>query len=343
MLCKAYPLGTLGQYKYVVILSQARGKILLSRHRQRMTWETQGGHIEPGESCEQAARRELFEESGARRYALRPLCDYRAWDEQTGAGANGQVFAARIAELGPMPESEMAETRCFDVLPDNLTYPAITPVLFERLRADEREEAVLLGTTNPAKVRYFETLLCGLGLRFTTPDALGIAEEPPETGRTPEENARIKAALYGQYARRAVCADSGLYFDALALDDARQPGLHIRTPGGCARLDDGQMIEHYAALAGALGGRALAYYLDGTAVCTDGRVSGFSATREEARAGGFLLTDEADARRVPGWPLDSLSRRLDGTSFLDAARESSGDIRAPYRARLRAFLEEALR
>ena len=137
MLCKAYPLGTLEPYKYVVILSQVRGKILLSRHRQRMTWETQGGHIEPGESCEQAARVEMLEESGARGYALRPLCAYRAWDERTGEGANGQVFAARIAELGPMPESEMAETRCFDALPENLTYPAITPVLFERLRAED--------------------------------------------------------------------------------------------------------------------------------------------------------------------------------------------------------------
>ena len=139
MRCKTWPLGSIGPYKYVVILSQVRGKILLRRHRQRMTWETQGGHIEPGESCEQAARRELFEESGARRYALRPLCDYRAWDEQTGAGANGQVFAARIAELGPLPESEMAETRCFDALPENLTYPAITPVLFERLFRDAGE------------------------------------------------------------------------------------------------------------------------------------------------------------------------------------------------------------
>ena len=36
-----------------------------------------------------------------------------------------------------MPESEMAETRCFDALPENLTYPAITPVLFERLRAED--------------------------------------------------------------------------------------------------------------------------------------------------------------------------------------------------------------
>ena len=135
MLCRTFALAALEDYQYVVILSRYRGKILLSRHRARATWETQGGHIEPGESCEQAARRELYEESGARRYALRPLCDYRAWDEQTGAGANGQVFAADIDELGPMPESEMAETRCFDELPENLTYPAITPVLFERLKA----------------------------------------------------------------------------------------------------------------------------------------------------------------------------------------------------------------
>ena len=139
MRCKTWPLGTIGPYKYVVILSQYQGGILLSRHRERDTWETQGGHIEPGETCEQAARRELFEESGARRYALRPLCDYRAWDERTGEGASGQVFAARIAELGPMPESEMAETRRFDALPGNLTYPAITPVLFERLFRDAGE------------------------------------------------------------------------------------------------------------------------------------------------------------------------------------------------------------
>ena len=33
MLCKAFDSGTLKRYKYVVILSQYRGKILLSRHR----------------------------------------------------------------------------------------------------------------------------------------------------------------------------------------------------------------------------------------------------------------------------------------------------------------------
>ena len=77
MICKTYPLHTLeGSYKYVVILSHMNGHILLSRHKKRATWETQGGHIESGETPLQAAHRELFEESGAAEYTLMPLCDY---------------------------------------------------------------------------------------------------------------------------------------------------------------------------------------------------------------------------------------------------------------------------
>lgn len=40
--CRTYPVGTLKQYKYVVTLSEYQGKILLSRHKDRSTWETQG-------------------------------------------------------------------------------------------------------------------------------------------------------------------------------------------------------------------------------------------------------------------------------------------------------------
>lgn len=135
MICKTYPLGTLTGLKYVVVLSHCGSRILLSRHRKRATWETQGGHIEPGETPEQAARRELYEESGALRFEMTALCDYWAGDERTSEGASGRVFAARIEELGALPASEMAETRLFDALPDELTYPAITPVLFARERA----------------------------------------------------------------------------------------------------------------------------------------------------------------------------------------------------------------
>lgn len=133
MLCQTYDLNSLKEYKYVVILSEYNGKIVLSRHKQRTTWETQGGHIEQGETPLDAAKRELYEESGAVNFDIEPLCDYRAWNEETGHGANGVVFYAVIRGFDAIPESEMAEMKEFASLPENLTYPAITPVVFEYL------------------------------------------------------------------------------------------------------------------------------------------------------------------------------------------------------------------
>ena len=85
--CRVYDWDESGSHKYVVVFSRYQGKLLLSRHRSRTTWETQGGHIEPGESPTDAARRELWEESGA-----------------------------------------------FDTLPGDITYPGITPFLYQRVR-----------------------------------------------------------------------------------------------------------------------------------------------------------------------------------------------------------------
>lgn len=203
-------------------------------------------------------------------------------------------------------------------------------------------KTILVGTTNPAKAAYFEDLLAASDARFVTLRDLGIADEPQESGNTPQENARIKAAFYGKYADYVICADSGLYFDALPLDDARQPGLHIRTPGGCARLDDEAMIAHYAALARSLGGRVLSYYLDGAAVFAGGEVFGFQATREEAKSWAFYLTDAQSPWRREGWPLDTISVDLSGRYFLDPQRPRFPQEKSSYRPRLRAFLMDKI-
>ena len=70
-------------------------------------------------------------------FTLEPLCMYWAEDRVGGkpqTGAWGAIFFADIKDLGPMPESEMAEVEEFDTLPENVTYPYITPHLYERVR-----------------------------------------------------------------------------------------------------------------------------------------------------------------------------------------------------------------
>ena len=128
---KVFPLNTFPAHKYVVTFARYQDKWLFSRHRSRTTWETQGGHIEEGETPLQAARRELYEESGATEFTITPMFDYWAGD-RTGS-AVGVIFLAEITQLGDLPNSEMAEVRTFDALPDNLTYPEITPFLYEAI------------------------------------------------------------------------------------------------------------------------------------------------------------------------------------------------------------------
>ena len=102
---------------------------------------------------------------------------------------------------------------------------------------------ILLGTTNPSKVKRFSDLLKGYDVEFVTLKDLAITDEPEENGTTPEENAIAKAKFYRQYFEVVICNDSGLYFEELALDDVRQPGLNVRTPMQMDRLSDEEMID----------------------------------------------------------------------------------------------------
>ncbi len=126
--CRIYPLGYLESYKYTVICTSYDGKWILSRHQKRNTWETQGGHIEAGESPLACAQRELYEESGIKDADIYPVCDY--WGFNTQSCSNGMVFLAVVHSLGKLPESEMREIKIFDTLPAELTYPQTSPELF---------------------------------------------------------------------------------------------------------------------------------------------------------------------------------------------------------------------
>jgi len=136
MTCTACELGSLEGHMHAIIFANYEGKWILCNHRDRATWETSGGHIEPGETPLEAAKRELFEETGVVEYTIHPVCDYRAWAEPQEranldwVNAIGQVFLAVVDKIGPLPESEIKKIDLFEELPENLTYPAITHEVF---------------------------------------------------------------------------------------------------------------------------------------------------------------------------------------------------------------------
>lgn len=100
----------------------------MSRHKERDTWEKQGGHIEVDETPLECAKRELFEESGVMDANLYPVCDYWGFNHQ--ACSNGVVFLAVVHSLGALPESEMKEIKTFGEFPKNLTCPQTSPKLY---------------------------------------------------------------------------------------------------------------------------------------------------------------------------------------------------------------------
>lgn len=118
--------------KYAVIVARKDGKWLFCRHRDRDTLECPGGHREAGETAVQAARRELYEETGAIDYVLKEIGPYRA--THFGGGSSvGMLYYADVERLAPIPAgSEIAEVFLLDELPARWTYPEIQPYLLEK-------------------------------------------------------------------------------------------------------------------------------------------------------------------------------------------------------------------
>ena len=116
---------------YSVISAKFNNKWIFVRHHKRTTWEISGGHIEEGETSDEAAGRELAEETGAIRFNLKCIATYSV--RKNGETGYGRLYFAEVFELGPIPDiSEISEITLSDDLPGNLTHPDIQPHLFNR-------------------------------------------------------------------------------------------------------------------------------------------------------------------------------------------------------------------
>ena len=126
---KLYDLGSVNEEEYsrVVCVCRYKDKWLFSKNEKRGGWEIPGGHIEEGENWLDAAKRELYEETGAIKVKVEPVCVY-------SISKYALLCYAEIEELSNLPDFEISEIGLFDNLPENLTFPDSHTILFNAVK-----------------------------------------------------------------------------------------------------------------------------------------------------------------------------------------------------------------
>ena len=119
--------------KFAVIIAKSAGKWVLCKHKERTTHEVPGGHREAGESIEETAKRELYEETGATEYMIKPVCVYSV-QKDSGQETFGMLYYAEVTSFEEELHSEIERIVITETLVENWTYPAIQPFLVEEAK-----------------------------------------------------------------------------------------------------------------------------------------------------------------------------------------------------------------
>lgn len=136
MQVKIYETADDDKLRFAVIAARHNGDYVFCKHKERETLELPGGRREQGEDIIETARRELREETGALEFTINPVCAYSVTGSnrvnEDGSECFGMLFCAEITRFGEI-NSEIERTEPCSVLPENLTYPEIQPILFEEV------------------------------------------------------------------------------------------------------------------------------------------------------------------------------------------------------------------
>lgn len=119
--------------KFAVIITRSAGEWVLCKHKERTTYEVPGGHREEGETIEETARRELYEETGATEYDLKPICVYSV-QKDSGQETFGMLYYAEVTSFEKELHSEIEKIILTEKLPGNWTYPDIQPKLIAQAK-----------------------------------------------------------------------------------------------------------------------------------------------------------------------------------------------------------------
>jgi len=122
--------------KFAVIISKTQNKYIFCKHKDRNTWEIPGGHREQDENIIDTAKRELYEETGALEFDIKPICVYSVTitDHFDNKESFGMLFFADIKCLETKLHSEIEKIAITSELPKMWTYPDIQPHLIKEAK-----------------------------------------------------------------------------------------------------------------------------------------------------------------------------------------------------------------
>ena len=111
-----------GQIEFVNCLAHQESQILFCKWRDNNFWVIPGGRVDPGETAEETAHRELLEETGATLENMEILCYIHCF--MYNLEYWGIVYLGEIKELGsPLDLNEVSEAKLFSEFPENLSNP----------------------------------------------------------------------------------------------------------------------------------------------------------------------------------------------------------------------------